>query len=62
MILLLLDFSDIVWGDKHNNTLMAQVQLLQHKAAKLILDKAKHSSAIEEINELDWLVLPGRLR
>ncbi|KAK2568367.1 hypothetical protein P5673_007390 [Acropora cervicornis] len=48
---------DIVWGDKHNKTLMVKVQLLQGKAAKLILDKAKHSSATEAINELDWLVL-----
>ena len=40
MLLPLLDYGDIVWGDKHNNTLMAKVQLLQSKAAKLILDKA----------------------
>ena len=38
----LLDYGDIVWGDKHNKTLMAKFQLLQGKAAKLILDKAKH--------------------
>ena len=62
MILPLLDYSDIVWGDKHNKTLMAKVQLLQGKAAKLILDKAKHSSATEPINELDWLVLSERRR
>ena len=62
MILPLLDYSDIVWGDKHNKTLMAKVQLLQGKAAKLILDKAKHSSATEAINELDWLVLSERRR
>ena len=59
MILPLLDYSDIVWGDKHNKTLMAKVQLLQNKAAKLILNKAKHSEAI---NELDWLVLSERRR
>ena len=62
MILPLLDYSDIVWGDKHNKTLMAKVQLLQNKAAKLILNKAKHSSATEAINELDWLVLSERQR
>ena len=60
MILPLLDYSDIVWGDKHNKTLMAKVQLLQGKAAKLILDKAKHSSATKAINKLDWLVLSER--
>lgn len=52
MILPLLDYSDIVRGDKHNKTLMAKVQLLQGKAAKLILDKAKHSSATEAINQI----------
>ena len=61
-ILPLLDYSDIVWGDKHNKTLMAQVQFLQNKAAKSILDKAKHSSTTEAINELDWLVLSERRR
>ena len=40
MIFPLVDYSDIVWGDKHNKTLMAKVQLLQNKAAKLILNKA----------------------
>jgi len=60
MILPLLDYSDIVWGDKKNKTLMAKVQLLQNKAAKLILDKAKHPLATEAINELDWLVLSER--
>ena len=49
MILPLLDYSDIVWGDKHYKT-------------KLILDKAKHSSATEVIKELDWLVLSVRRR
>ena len=58
----LLDYSDIVWGDKHNKTLMAQVQFLQNKAAKSLLDKAKHSSTTEAINELDWLVLSERRR
>ena len=62
MVLPLLDYGDIVWGDKHNKTVMAKFQLLQGKAAKLILDKAKHSSATEAINGLDWLVLPERRR
>ena len=61
-ILPLLDYCDIVWGDKHNKTLTARVQLLQNKAAKLILDKAKHSSATEAISKLDWLVLSERRR
>ena len=59
-ILPVLDYSDIVWGDKHNKTTMAKVQLLQNKAAKLILNKAKHFSSTEAINQLDWLVLSER--
>jgi len=47
---------------RDNKTLMAKVQLLENKAAKLILDKAKHSSATEAINDLDWLVLSERRR
>ena len=62
MILPRLDYIDIVWEDKQNKTLMAKVQLLQNKAAKSILYKAKHSSATEAINELDWLVLSERRR
>ena len=62
MILPLFNYSDIVWGDKHNKTLMAKVRLLQNKAAKSIFDKAKHSSVTEAINELDWLVLSERRR
>ena len=62
MILPLFNYSDIVWGDKHSKNFMAKVQLLQNKAAKSILDKAKHSSVTEAINELDWLVLSERRR
>ena len=45
MILPLLDYGDIAWGDKNNKTL--------HKVAKSILDKAKHSST--RGNEQTWL-------
>ena len=61
MVLPLLDYGDIVWGDKRNKTLMAKFQLLQDKVAKLTLGKAKHSSATEAIghvryiNILTWL-------
>ena len=34
------DYTDIVWGDKNNITIMNHLQILQNKAAKLILDKA----------------------
>ena len=33
----LLDYADLVWGDKDNVTLMTSLQVLQNKAAKIIL-------------------------
>ena len=38
LILPLFDYTDIVWGDKNNTSLMDQLQILQNKAAKTILD------------------------
>ena len=34
----LFDYGDLVWGDKNNCTLMQNLQTLQNKAAKVILD------------------------
>ena len=53
-ILLLLDYADIVWGDKNNKTLMGGIQILQNKMEKIILDKPVHASATEALNELEW--------
>jgi len=33
----LFEYADLVWGDKHNVTLMSSLQVLQNKAAKIIL-------------------------
>ena len=38
LVLPLLDYSDIVWGDKNNSILMNNLQVLQHNAARLIHD------------------------
>ena len=38
LILPLFDYGDIIWGDKNNSSLMDQLQILQNKAAKTILD------------------------
>ena len=45
LILPLFDYGDIIWGDKNNASLMNDLQTQQNKAAKIILDKAKYSSA-----------------
>ena len=34
----LFDYADVIWGDKDNTTLMGDLQILQNKAAKVILD------------------------
>ena len=37
LVLPLFDYGDLVWGDKDNIVLMESLQILQNKAAKIIL-------------------------
>ena len=60
LILPLFDYGDIIWGDKNNTQLMNDLQVQQNKAAKLILDKPKYSSATEALEELEWKHLDHR--
>ena len=39
LVMPLFEYADLVWGDKHNVTLMSSLQVLQNKAAKIILDR-----------------------
>ena len=50
----LFDYADVVWGDKNNETLMNNLQLLQNRAAKIILDRPKYSSATDALEVLDF--------
>ena len=43
------------WGDKDNAVLMNNLQVLQNKAAKLVLDKPLYSSVTDALNQLGWL-------
>ena len=43
---------DLVWGDKDNVSLMNELQILQNKAAKLILDRSLHSSSTDALTVL----------
>ena len=43
------------WVDKDNAVLMNNLQVLQNKAAKLVLDKPLYSSATDALNQLGWL-------
>ena len=62
MVLPILDYADVTWGDKSNTTLMNKIQLLQNKAAKLILNMPKHASATEALELLGWDILEKRRR
>ena len=48
------------WGDKDNVSLMKELQILQNKAAKLILDRSPHSSSTDALTGLRWLNLEER--
>ena len=50
----------MVWGDKDNAVLMNNLQVLQNKAAKLVLDKPLYSSATDALDQLGWLNLKQR--
>ena len=60
LVLPILDYVDMVWGDKENAVLMNNLQVLQNKAAKLVLDKPLYSSATDALNQLGWLNLKQR--
>ena len=60
LVLPILDYADMVWGDKDNTVLMNNLQVLQNKAAKLVLDKPLYSSATDALNQLSWLNLKQR--
>ena len=53
----LIDYTDIVWGDKNNLTLMEKLQIMQNKAAKIILDKPLYSSSSEALSRWNWITL-----
>ena len=60
MIQPILEYGDIVWGDRFNNTLMERLQVLQNKSAKVILDRPSYSLASDAIQTLGWKSLLER--
>ena len=60
LVLSLLDYADIIWGDKDNITLMSDLQILQNKAAKAILGWPVYTSASSALNTLKWKPLSLR--
>ena len=55
LVMPLFDYADLVWGDKHNVTLMTSLQVLQNKAAKIILDRPLYSSATHALATPKWV-------
>ena len=62
LVVPLFDYADVIWGDKFNDTLMSQLQILQNRAAKLLLDRPKYSSASEALDILNMETLSSRRR
>ena len=60
LVLPVFDYADLVWGDKDNAVLMNNLQVLQNKAAKLVLNKPLYSSATDALSQLGWLNLNRR--
>ena len=54
------EYADLVWGDKHNITLMSSLQVLQNRAAKVVLNRPLYSSSTEALAALKWLPLEKR--
>ena len=57
LILPIFDYADVVWGDKNNVSIINDLQVLQNKAAKIILDRAFHSSVTSALATLNRLNL-----
>ena len=60
LVLPIFDYADLVWGDKDNANLMKELQILQNKAAKIIINRPLQSSATETFSALKWLDLERR--
>ena len=61
MVISILEYASIVWVYKNNIVLMYSIQVLQDKAAKLVLEQATHSSSTQALLDLNWMNLNRRL-
>ena len=59
-VLPLFDYRDMIWRDKNNNKLMQRLQILQNKAAKIILGWPVHFSTTDVLRALNWFNLSKR--
>ena len=54
MVLPFLDYCDIVWGDRNDKVLMDSPQVLQNRAAKIVVDRPAYSSSTQALLDLKW--------
>ena len=54
MVIPIIEYASLVWGDKNNKVLMELLQILQNKAAKLVLDLPICFSGTESLKKLNW--------
>ena len=57
MIKPIFEYNSIVWGDKRNTVHMDTLQILQNRAAKIILGRDLRDSATQALKDLNWLTL-----
>ena len=60
MVISVLEYASIVWGDKNNKVLRDSIQVLQNKAAKLVLNRPTLSSSTPALLDLNWMNLSTR--
>ena len=60
LVLPLFDYGDTIWGDKNNSILMNSLQVLENKAAKIILNQQQRYSSTKALEELKWTTLATR--
>ena len=53
MVIPILEYASIVSVYKNNKVLMDSIQVLQNKAAKLVLDRVAHSSSTQALLDLN---------
>jgi hypothetical protein len=62
IVLPLMDYGDLMWGDKNNKLLVEDLQIMQNKAAKVILGLPIIYSATDALHKLQWTPSMGRRR
>ena len=59
-VLPLFEYTDVVWEDRGNVTLMSDLQVLPNNSACVILDMPLYASASEALKILKWRNLEHR--